>query len=125
MKIIDQLKHSLLLPVVDSESHLYGGDECFDPWEMFPCLYGSYSSEFDDMAITVLENIRDRKFGKSAGENLAHEMFREMLCTADLCDYGTSPRGCFPNWQSGFAEILPTLIDKWHEYRRVNWGSDS
>lgn len=95
--------------------------DTFDPWEILPCFYGSYSSAFDDVAILVLENIRDEKFGEAAGEGVAHEMFREVLCTYNLCDYGTSPRGCFPNWGSGFEHTLDDLIDKWRQYRTAQW----
>lgn len=117
---IEELKKQLTLPVVGKEPWA----DRFDPWEIFPCFYGSYSSEFDDMAILVLENIRDGKFGPEAGEALAHEMFREVLCNADLCDYGTSPRGCSPNWEIGFDGLLPALIAKWREYRAAEWGDE-
>lgn len=90
----------------------------FDPWEGFQ-LYGSYSSEFDNVALTVLENLSHQGF---EGESLAHEMFREMLCKRDLCDYGTSPRVCFPTEQ--FKEMLPEYIDKWKKYYKAQWGED-
>lgn len=123
VKTIDRLKEELAKPFPKEEWEK-GTEDVFDPWNVFPCFYGSYSSEFDDMAILVLENIRDGKWGADHGEGLAHEMFREVLCTSDLCDYGTSPRGCFPNWGSGFAELMPTLIEKWRDYRRLEWGED-
>ena len=88
----------------------------FDPWEMFPCLYGTYSSAFDDLAIEVLEHIRDHT---SDSDNLAAEMFREMLCTTGLCNYGTSPRVCFAVEE--FEPLLPTLIDMWRDYRDITW----
>lgn len=91
--------------------------ECFDPWELFPCVYGSYSSAFDDLAIEVLTDIRDGTFNRS---DLAAEMFREMLCTTGLCDYGTSPRVCFPS--SALRETLPQLIERWREYAQIRWA---
>lgn len=92
-----------------------GTDDVFNPWRLFPCVYGSYSSDFDDMAILVLTNIQQRNWGADNGESLAHEMFREMLCVAHLCDYGTSPRGCFPSVD--FEPLLAPLIEKWRQYR--------
>ena len=92
--------------------------ECFDPWDLFPCLYGSYSSAFDDMAIEVLEDIRDRTYLRT---DLAAEMFREMLCTAGFCDYGTSPRVCFAS--PAFEKNLPRLIERWQEYSQIQWKS--
>lgn len=93
--------------------------EYFDPWEIFPCFYGSYSGEFDQMAITTLRNIRDGIFD---GTDLARQMFREYLCRVNLCTYGTSPRGCFPT--EDFRPLLQDLIDKWHAYSKVRWDCD-
>ena len=101
-----------------SEYEAPGSDE-FDPWEMFP-LYGSYSSEFDEVALTVLKNIAHTTY---ENENVAHEMFREMLCTKGLCDYGTSPRVCFPT--EGFKQMLPEYIEKWEKYSERMWGDVS
>ena len=118
---IDELKAQLAKPISDREDGMASVEE-FDPWEIFPSLYGSYSSEFDDMAILVLGNIINKRWGE--GEGLAHEIFREMLCTAGLCDYGTSPRGCFPNYSiKGIEEMLTALLEKWRAYRIANWGA--
>ena len=105
-----------------------GCEDTFDPWELFPCVYGVYSSEFDDMALEVLEALLHASEGRwdeatamRRKESLAHEMFREMLCKAELCDYGTSPRVCFANHDT-FAPLLPKLIEKWRTYYNVEWG---
>lgn len=102
--------------------------EDFDPWEITPGLYGTYSSDFDDMAIKVLENLelaRQDRWNEQdwASEGLAHQMFREMLCNAGLCDYGTSPRVCFA--ATGFRPLLPRLLERWKEWREFQWGSPS
>ena len=88
----------------------------FDPWEIFPCLYGSYDKEFDLCAIEVLTEVMslDRK-----RDDLAADMFREMLCNLYLCSYGTSPRVCFPT--SAFKEVLPELVEKWKRYSELVW----
>lgn len=112
------LQHQLALPVIQKNTDAYyDHDEIFDPWEIFPSIYGSYSEEFDDMAILVLENMLQ---GSNTGESLAHEMFREMLCVAGLADYGTSPRTCFPEY--GVKDALTALLAKWREYRTVEWS---
>ena|ERR1039458_2593736 len=117
----EELKKLLVKPIAPS-SDLIGvidektnEPEYFDPWDIFP-IYGSYSSAFDDMALEVLENLLDSKF---EGEELAHEMFREMLCKMSLCDYGTSPRVCFPT--SELKGLLPELIKKWKQYYKLMW----
>ena len=115
-KAIDILRHQLTLPICPDPQQMC--DEYFDPWAAFPSLYGSYSSEFDDMAIEVLESIAGQEY---RSEPLSHQMFREMLCTAGLCEYGTSPRTCFPDYGTKFADILPVLIEKWNAYRAAAW----
>lgn len=99
------------------EDGMFGCDDTFDPWAIFPALYGSYSSDFDDCAVDVLSELLDRNLRRN---DLAAEMLREMLCTSDLCDYGTSPRVCFPTQQ--FKELLPALIEKWKAYAALKWA---
>lgn len=91
----------------------------FDPWDIFPTLYGSYDSEFDDCALDVLRDLRD---GEPRRRDLPARMLREMFCVADLCDYGMSPRSCFPTRQ--FKALLPELIEKWEAYRRMMWEDE-
>lgn len=95
-----------------------GGVDKFNPWEIFPALYGSYSSDFDKCAVDVLIELRDREKRR---EDLGAEMFREILCTQHLCDYGTSPRVCFPSLR--FKGVLPDLIVKWIEFGNIMWGA--
>lgn len=87
-------------------------EDRFNPWSLFPAVYGSYSSEFDACAIDVLREIDS---GQKVRGDLGAEMFREMLCTGGFCDYGTSPRYCF--WVLDRA-LLPALIDRWVEWSR-------
>lgn len=89
----------------------------FDPWDIFPCLYGTYDSAFDALAIAVLIEVQN---GRRVREDLAADMFREMLCTANLCTYGTSPRVCFAT--PHFKELLPDLIEKWQRFSALSWS---
>lgn len=116
MRAID-LQDILLKPSVPAGDEPYSDGECFDPWEMFPAVYGSYSSEFDRLAIDVLTDI---EHGTRYRTDLAAEMFREMLCTAGMCDYGTSPRTCFAT--APFKAVLPRLIERWREFTDLRWG---
>lgn len=93
-------------------------DVDFDPWDLFP-LYGTYSSDFDECAIDVLEELQS---GKKVRADLGAEMFREILCHAELCDYGTSPRGCFAT--QDFKAVLPAFIEKWKEFSAVIWDDE-
>ena len=111
----DELLKIMSLPL-PKDCEDCGMDGIFDPWNIFPMFYGSYCSSFDDMAIKVLENIRDGEF---EDETLAHEMFREVLCTMNLCDYGTSPRVCFASQE--FHKMIPELVQKWKDYSAIWW----
>ena len=91
----------------------------FDPWDIFDSLYGSYDQEFDNCAIATLQDIVD---GKRRRNDLASDMIREMLCAANLCDYGTSPRHPFPTTHS--QPLLPVLLDRWREFSRIQWTLD-
>lgn len=109
---------ALALPLPDSE-HMIGVEGFFDPWDLFPNLYGSYDGDFDKMAIEVLSDLLGGTHNRT---DLAAYMLREMLCKASLCDYGSSPRVCFPSQE--FRELLPKLIEKWRAYSLINWGED-
>lgn len=106
----------LALPLPESPEAL-GSEEDFNPWKVvFPAVYGSYCGAFDKCAIEVLEELRDHDRRR---EDLGADMLREMLCVADLCSYGTSPRVCFPTQQ--FEALLPALIEKWRAYAISKW----
>jgi len=102
--------------------------EC-DPWDaLLPCFYGSYSREFDVLAIRVLTDIHDVESTNNSIDlhaldirrDLASEMFREALCTHHYCDYGSSPRSCFTSSQ--FKPLLKPLIAKWQAYSDHQWS---
>lgn len=90
----------------------------FDPWSLFPDLYGSYSSDFDECAIQVLEGLGE--YDDPGRRDLGAEMFREMLCNRHFCDYGSSPRVCFPTGR--VREMLPQWIERWKTYYERQWG---
>jgi hypothetical protein len=93
------------------------GDDVFDPWVLFPAIYGSYYSEFGETALHVLRNLIA---GKHNDEGLAHEIFREMLCVSGVCDYGINPRGCFLN--SEYRAIIEAWVKKMEAHERIYWG---
>lgn len=109
-KVAELLTH----PLPESSPDMWESS-FFDPWDIFP-LYGSYSEEFDKLAIQVLEELRNRKKERN---DLAAEIFRELLCKMHLCDYGTSPRYCFASTE--FGKLLPDLIEKWRAYAVLRW----
>lgn len=117
-----KVRAELRKPMPEDEFE-FGDESRFDPWALFPYLYGTYSAAFDEMALVVLRNLQLAAEGRwdeqYRGEGLAHEMFREMLCTANLCNYGTSPRVCFAT--EPFKTVLPDLIAQWEAYSHMHW----
>ena len=90
----------------------------FEPWDLFEnSVYGHYSSDFDQCAIDVLDELIT---GKKVRTDLGADMFREMLCVLALCDYGSSPRRCFPTQE--FKTVLPKLIGRWKAYAMITWS---
>ncbi len=119
----DKVRSELAKPLPQDEDEL-GAEGTFDPWALFPSLYGTYSQAFDDMALLVLRNLQLAAEGRwdeqNRAEELAHEMFREMLCNSELCDYGSSPRVCFAT--EPFKSVLPDLIAKWEAFSHIHWA---
>ena len=109
-----RLRANLDRPVPTTE-HEVGCEGFFDPWELLP-VYGTYDADFDGMAFEVLTDIID---GNVLRNDLPARMFREMLCVADLCEYGSSPRVCFPTVAA--KPMFPEWLDKWRTFSSVVW----
>lgn len=129
-KAVNRVKAIMARPIaseVDYESGAWGSifrdgtPIYFNPWDIFPAVYGTYSSDFDDCALDVLQGLLSRGVAPTPApqHGLASEMFKEMLCVACLANYGTSPRVCFPTLM--FKQILPELIKLWTEHRQRMW----
>lgn len=106
--------------------HKEGGG--FDPWDALDVPCGSYSSEQDDQGIAILEIIASERgvhctdIAERLGLSPSHvELWQYIFCGADLCDYGTSPRGCFPSDD----ERVKAFLDNWKQYRKLAWGNDT
>lgn len=109
------------LPADDSE---IGWPDRFNPWsDIFPHIYGGYSSESDRLMIETLEAVRDRTtFALIDKHGFIIEFMLYVLAGHGLTEYGTSPRGGFPDLD--IADQWQPLIDKWTAYAAVAW-SDS
>jgi hypothetical protein len=111
------------------------GEDYYDPWTAMRIHCGGYGSEVDLDVIRVLraiavgsrnciEGLEGPKgyvtdIAEQTGMSASHvELIQYMLCSADWCDYGTSPRGCFPNWDGDFE----ALIAAWEKYYEQQWG---
>lgn len=96
-----------------------------NPWDTLTPL-GSYNSEIDDQGIAILKLIVSEPgifcndIAKRVGLHPSHvELWQYLFCGADICDYGTSPRGCFPNGDKAKA-----FLENWKVYRQKSWEDD-
>jgi hypothetical protein len=114
----DKLQTALALPIPMSEEDV-GCEGFFDPWEnIIQGIHGNYSSEADDMMIEVLEAVRDgNTFSLIEQKGFAAEFMLYVLSGHGLTEYGTSPRGAWPEHR----DLWQLLIDKWKAYREVAW----
>lgn len=100
--------------------------EYFDPWQALGLHCSAYSSTTDEAAIAVLKGIRDKLYSTDIAERAKLdetlvELLQEIFCSADWCEYGTSPRGC---WfiEDGFGD---RIITAWEAYYKRHWeGSE-
>jgi hypothetical protein len=97
----------------------------WDPWIALDIHCASYSGAVDQDALNVLRLIGGPEFiyctgiAERLGLSASHvELLQSIFCSADWCDYGTSPRGCFPTDRDGF----PALIAAFEVYYERQWG---
>lgn len=113
---------ALLDKPLPTDREMISSDD-FSPWDAFDKITGSYSGEIDEVAIQVLEAVRDRTtFDLLKGENRVFvEFFLNVLAGHNYVDYGTSPRGAFAT-PGNVARLLPAWIDKWKAFNAIYWG---
>lgn len=119
----ERLRGALAKPLPDDAYSIHS--EVFDPWEdVVQGIHGSYCGKSDDMMIQALEAIRDRQtFEFIDREGFAAEFILYVLSGHRLTEYGTSPRGAWPDPE--VADLWQPLIDKWRGYRSVVRGEPS
>lgn len=76
-------------------------DREWDFWEDACKIYCvPYDKAIDDDLLAVLKGIALKKYNTDIAKELGYppqyvELLQSILCSADWCDYGTSPRGCW------------------------------
>jgi hypothetical protein len=115
----EKLLAALARPLPKSKEDV-GCEEFFDPWQyIIQGIDGSYSSQSDDLMIEVMEAVRDRKtFNLIETQGFAAEFMLYVLSGHGLTEYGTSPRGAWPDQR----DLWQSLIDKWKAYRDIVWN---
>lgn len=101
-----------------------GEDLYFDPWsEVIKGIFGHYASETDDLMIGALKAVRDRTtFEFIMQQGFAGEFALYVLAGHGLTEYGTSPRGAWPD--PSIADLWDQLIEKWEAYSVLVWGEN-
>lgn len=118
-----EIRRKLLQDALDRPSPINvqdcGDDSFFNPWDHVICgIYGSYSSDSDDLMIETLEAVRDGKtYELIDKKGFVIEFMLYVLAGHGLTEYGTSPRGGWPE----YPDLWQQLIDKWKAYRDVAW----
>lgn len=87
-----------------------------------------YSSDIDREIYLVAKEIGQKEYrycndiAEATGLSINHvELIQTLLCSADWCTYGTSPRACFPNNETEF----PKLLNQMKSYIAGRWGIDA
>ena len=97
-------------------------------WEAVGCQCGGYNGELDELLLDVVksqlaENTENNGiflYGKDASEEIKSkiELINYILCSADLLDYGTSPRFPFISpfgrgvFDLYFKQVRPDWLDE-------------
>ena len=116
----NRLAERLMKPLPNCTEDI-GDPRFFDPWEdVIQGIYGNYSSECDMLFIEALKAVRDRKtFELIEKHRFSAELVLYILAGHGLTEYGTSPRGSWPD--PSLVHLWDALIKKWEAYAAVYW----
>jgi hypothetical protein len=105
-----------------SDAQGFSMDE-FDPWgDIVKGIHGSYNSACDELMLDALKAVCDKTtYAFIDDYGLAGEMALYILSGHGLTDYGTSPRGTWPD--HSIADLWPAIIDKWEKAAEIRWGA--
>lgn len=120
------LAEVLAKPDASNEEELVD-PQYFSPWnDLFPRVFGSYSSAMDDVFIDALKVTRggegqphDRRNIFRAKHGDAGELALYILAGHGFTEYGTSPRTAWPD--PTVADQWDLLITKWENYCKANF----
>ncbi len=105
-----------------------------DPWEEMGIGMGGYSAAVDHDVISMLRAIRSGWLNVQEGKTPGYfvtdlmevtglsrthvELYQYIFCSRDWCNYGGSPRGCWPEDPVEFDAI----IERWERHYEKEWG---
>lgn len=114
-----ELEAALSKPLMDSGCGP-SVDE-FDPWgDIIKGIYGNYNASCDILFIEALKAVRDGTQREYLNKyQWAGELTLHTLAGHGLTDYGTSPRGAWPDWE--LKDLWDNLIEKWIHHYELHW----
>ena len=114
-----RLRIALNKPLPDHER--LGDPDQFCPWrDVIQGISGDYASLSDELMIATLKAVRDRStldLIKDSG--FIVEFMLYVLAGHGLIEYGTSPRGGWPD--PDVEDMWQELIDKWEAWAVIAW----
>lgn len=69
---------------------------------------GGYNGHVDQDIIDVMQKMADQEF---FAQNTHEELIAYILCSAELAEYGTSPRGAWI--RHDIKDLVPSVIKRW------------
>ncbi len=122
MTVRTKLEAALAKPLPRDE--MDRGIDTFDPWsDVIEGIFGNYSAESDDVMIDALKAVRDKQpFEFIDRRGFLGEFVLYVLAGHGLTEYGTSPRGAWPDF--AIEDLWQPLIDKWEAYADIVWPSE-
>jgi hypothetical protein len=96
-----------------------------DFWELVGLHCVGYNSQIDEDALAVLKGIAVGKYCTDIANELGLpaqyvELLQSIFCSADWCEYGTSPRGCWINPKLDAGAV----VDWFEGYVQRQWRRD-
>jgi len=94
-------------------------------WDILGIPKGTYNSAVDEHIIYVIDRMIPKPYAAFSSDIAKEkgwpeeyvELIKYILCSAELAEYGTSPRGAWINHD--LADLMPKVIERW----RANWTS--
>lgn len=83
-----------------------------DIWLAIECNCGGYNGYWDDILLKVIKDLRSENpeniFLEGKKYQNEVEIINYILCSADICEYGTSPRFC---WLTDYGKVVFNLLE--------------
>lgn len=120
MNIRAKLEAALAKPIAADDQPIHS--ETFDPWgDVIQGIYGDYSSESGELMLETIKAVKNgTTFDLMKQKGFIVEFMLYVLAGHGLTEYGTSPRGAWPD--PLVADLWDELIEKWEAHNKMLWS---